>query len=79
MSVGKKTSSPAKPAATAEAAPAAAPSTAAAATAAPAGKVDAKPAASAPVEKLSRSDGEGQKAVTDRYRNNWDQIFGKKR
>lgn len=78
MSAGKKTSSPAKPAAKAEAAPAAAPTTAAAA-AAPEGKADAKPPASAPVEKLSRSDGEGQKAVTDRYRNNWDQIFGKKR
>lgn len=79
MSVGKKTSSPAKPAAKAEAAPAAAPSTTAAAVPAPEGKADAKPSASAPVEKLSRSDGEGQKAVTDRYRNNWDQIFGKKR
>jgi hypothetical protein len=46
-------------------------------------KVEAKPATEAktetPVEAKSYSRGEGQKAVTQAYKDNWNTIFGKKR
>lgn len=44
---------------------------------APDAKTDKADDAKDPAESYSR--GEGQKPVSRRYRNNWDQVFGKKR